>query len=265
VPAGQPNVAAAPRGRAAGRRRGLGAAAVALVVVAAALATGVLSGVVPLPGWSGPRPAVTAGPTRPASPSPTVSPVPTILPGTAAVVSDPLTSVGLWRVRDDTQAHGTTCAFAGALVVTRRSAGSYRCPGPQLSYTDFSVSVNIKLLTPGSCAAVWFRFDDGGYALRLCPTGYALVSHGATDANSVITLRTFRFDEQVPLRRATKVGISARGRTLSFYRDGTHVGTVTDGTFQRGRVVLGILQEPTPHQPPYRVSFSGIDVWARYP
>jgi hypothetical protein len=35
------------------------------------------------------------------------------------------------------------------------------------------VTVEVKLLTPGSCAGTWFRFVRAGYALRVCGHAYS--------------------------------------------------------------------------------------------
>jgi hypothetical protein len=242
-----PNPARRPR-----RWRPLAAAALALaVLIGAGVAGGKLAGFGPFAreadAGPGPSEPVVAAPTRPVN--------------AEVVVTDPLVAPGNWRTFDDTAAHQATCAFDGALVVTKQTSGSYRCPGTRRPLTDFTAFVDVKLLRPGSCAGVWFRFDTGGYALRICAAGYYLVTHGGSDSTAVSPLRSYSFASPAPLNTAIRVGISAAGNRLSFYRDGRRVGTWDDGRFTQGRVVLGIFQEPTTEQPPYRVSFANIEVW----
>jgi hypothetical protein len=226
------------------RRRGrVALALVALVaIVASALVAGLLTGVITLPGHSS-DPGGSVGPTG--TPSPVL------------VARDPLLTENLWHPRDDRD-NQTTCAFDGALVVTKQTAGSYRCPGPVDPVTNFSADVDVRLLAPGSCASVWFRFDSAGYALRICEDGYHLVTHGVGAASAITPLHTFPFT--IALDTATRVGVSAHGTELTFHRDGRPVGTWRDATFLQGRVVLGIFQDATASQPPYRVSFANVEI-----
>ncbi len=232
----------------------------ALAVVAmAVIVVGIVKGVVPLAGAADPKPSASSTPTPTVSSAPSAAPTRPV--GAAVVVSDPLTTSGTWSTRDDSDAYGATCLFDGALVVTKLSTGPYRCPGIKTEVADFTAYVDVKLVTPGSCAAIWFRFVENGYALRICPTGYYLTSHGAGDASVVKTLHAFAFDKPLALGVAARVGITASGNDLTFYRDGWQVGTWRDATFHRGRIVLGVFQEPGSDQPPFRVSFSKIEIW----
>jgi hypothetical protein len=257
---------------------------VVAVVALAALATsltvaGVVYGVIPVSDRGAPNPSPTANPlpaVSSANPLPTVTtptptPTPTATPtptpsasvgadGQEVLIADPLNVEGVWPERND-KANHTTCAIEGALVVTRETLGSYRCPGLQDVLTDFSVSVDVKLRTPGSCAAVWFRFDTAGFVLRVCAEAYYLATHGVGGPAAVTPLRTFPLADPIALGIATRVSVTAKGTNLTFARDGQHLGDWTQARFQRGRVVLGIFQDSqTKSPPPFAVSFANIEI-----
>jgi len=250
-PAARPPDAPRPAPRRRNRRVRLVLAALAIAaLVASGAVAGILSGVIVLPGRGG-------------SPRGDRSAQPTGSPSTLLVAQDPLTVENLWHSRDDRE-NQTTCSFAGALVVTKQSVGSYRCPGPQDALTDFTASVDVKLLGKGSCASVWFRFDSAGYALRVCADGYYLVTHGVGGPTAITPLHTFPFaGNPIALDTATRVGVSAHGTDLTFHRDGRPVGTWRDATFLQGRVVLGIFQDRPLEQPPFSVSFANVEIRAR--
>jgi hypothetical protein len=252
-----PTAAAAPR---RSRRTPVAAAVLALAAVLAAGAVGgVMSGVIPWAraGTQAPAPDPTPVPT----PAPTTPFAGLVPPGAAVVISDPLRTENLWEDRTDAH-HKVTCTFDGALVVTKRNPGTYRCPGPQTTLADLSMAVDVTLLTPGSCAGVWFRFRPfAGYALQICRDSFRLVTHGAGGSSAVVLLKEFALASPIPLETAIRLGISVQGTTLRFFRGGELIGQWRDDTFREGQVVLGIFQEGTRNQPPYRVSFSAIQVW----
>ncbi|GIF51422.1 serine/threonine protein kinase [Asanoa ferruginea] len=256
-------------------------AVVALAALVASLTVaGLVYGVIPVsnrgnanpsPNPSAPNVPNVPPTTSAATPSPTATPTPTATaasptapvtadPAGQLLIANPLITAGVWSARNDKDNH-TTCAFDGALVVTRQTVGSYRCPGVQDVLTDFSVTVDVKLRTPGSCAAVWFRFDTAGFVLRICAEAYYLVTHGVGGPATVTPLRTFQLAEPIATGTATKIGITAEGTNLAFSRDGRQIGDWTQARFQRGRVVLGIFQDgQTSAPPPFSVSFANIEI-----
>jgi hypothetical protein len=207
-----------------------------------------------LPGRDTTDPPASAASATPSTPAAS-------LPSGPVVVADALDAEGAWQERKDTD-NRTTCTFDGALVVTRQSTGSYRCPGVQQVLTDFSVTVDVTLRTPGSCAGIWFRFENSaGYALRVCETGYALATHGDGGQATVTPLRTFSFASPLTPGGTTRVGVAAKGTNLMFFRDDRLVGDWTEDRFQRGRVVLGIFElGQAAGPPPYSVSFANIEI-----
>ncbi|MET7424955.1 serine/threonine-protein kinase [Dactylosporangium sp. NPDC005555] len=252
-----PGAAVSPPAAGSGRGRG-GRVAVVLVAIAAIVTSltvaGLVSGVIPLPTRAEPSEPSTAstgaaGPTAPAGPD----------PSGRVLVADALAAPGVWQVRDDKE-NRATCLFDNALVVTRQSGGSYRCPGVQDEVTDFAMTVDVRLRTAGSCAGIWFRFVSTGYVLRICAGGHSLATHGVEGSATVTPVTTFP-PTALPLDTVTRIGITAKGKSLTFTRDGRAAGTWTEARFLRGRVVLGILQESqTTEPPPYSVSFANVEI-----
>jgi eukaryotic-like serine/threonine-protein kinase len=230
----------------------VGISALALtVVVTVALVAGMLSGLIEVPHRAT------------SSPSPAAAGQPSVAPSSAApagevIAQDPLTKENYWHPVDD-PTNKATCAFDGALVVTKRAGGPFRCPGLRDTLTDFAASVDVKLLAKGSCAGVWFRFsNEMGYALRVCADGYTVVTHGVGSPTAITVLRTLPFP--VALNSKIRVGVTGRGGKFTFYRDGKEAGTMQDTTLGRGRVILGIFQEGPPDSDPFSVSFASVEV-----
>ncbi|GAA3214293.1 serine/threonine protein kinase [Dactylosporangium siamense] len=230
-----------------------GRAVVAVVAVAAIITSltvaGLVYGVIPLPSRGAPSasPTTSASPTAPGSPGASGK----------VFIADPLTAVGMWQARDDKE-NRATCRFDNALVVTKQSAGPYRCPGVQDELTDFSVTVDVRLLTAGSCAGIWLRFSTTGYVLRVCADGASLATH---DAATITPVRTLPSVGPVALNTVTRIGITAQGTNVTFTRDGRDAGTWNEARFRRGRVVLGILQaDQTSEPPPFAVSFANLEI-----
>jgi hypothetical protein len=253
-PAGDPS-GPRPAGR---RRRGPLAAVAFVVLVALVAGAGFLSG--HLEFRSGADGAGT--PTAPVVPS---SPG---VPTSADEVRDPLTRQRYWWPVSDEQ-NRVTCQFSGGLMVTKQSEGVYRCQGPAKAWLDVRVDVDVEIVEPDSCAAVWFRFTvkTGGYALRVCQRGYFLVTHGVASATSVVPVQSFPFPdgERPGLGTPVRVGIEARGGRLRFFRDGREVGSVDDGDPIPGRVVLGIFHNPPEDgegTPPFQVRFRNVEIRA---
>jgi len=198
-----------------------------------------------------------AGPAAPSAPA-----------GAVTVIADPLTSERDWRVVLD-PANKATCEFDNALVVKKKSGGTYRCPGPRRLLTDFTATVTTRLLTEGSCAAVWLRFDkisatsarEAGYVLGVCADRYVLMTHGVEGVSDMAELASFPFPEPVPLDEPITVGITADGPRLTFTRDGEQIGSRKDSLFASGRVVFGVLNM-SPDGSTARVSFNDVEIRA---
>ncbi|MET7398840.1 serine/threonine-protein kinase [Dactylosporangium sp. NPDC005572] len=245
--------ASAPPPSSSGRFGRIALAVVAVVALLTSLAVaGLTYGIIPLPDRS-PQAQSSSATATSAAASPSGA-------ADRVLFSDRLTSEQLWQPRDDKD-NDATCAFQNALVVTRQSVGSYRCPGPRNEVTEFAMTVDVRLQTAASCAAVWFRFDTGGYVLRVCADGYHLATHGVGGPAAVTTVDSYPFAAPLAVQAVAKVGIVARGADMTFTRDGQPLGTYHDPTFERGRVVLGVFPDPkTTAAPPFSVAFTNIEV-----
>jgi eukaryotic-like serine/threonine-protein kinase len=260
-PAPHPAPHPAPEPPARGRRRVVAALVALLVLATAGIVGGIFTGHIRVGG----SPDTTAG-SGPPAPGGTATREPatagSVLPGGRRVVSDTLAVAREWQVRNDEQQQAT-CDFAAALVVTRRTAGTYRCPGPVTPVGDLAAFVDVRLRATGNpakaCAGIWFRFDaDSGYLLRICAEGITLAIHRATAQPPIEVLREWPGELAVDV--VARIGVAARGDEVTVYRDGQPVGSHTDSQFGRGRVVLGIAADAG--RGPFTVSFANVEVYA---
>jgi hypothetical protein len=124
--------------------------------------------------------------------------------------------------------------------------------------------VAVRLLSKGSCASVWFRYQPfTGYQVRICEAEIRVGTH--KDAATAV-LRAFPQDDPVVIGGpATRITLRTHGDLLEVARDGQPVGSVplTDEEITGGRVLLGIFTEPADqgHPPPYSVAFDQVDVY----
>jgi hypothetical protein len=157
------------------------------------------------------------------------------IPGPAVI--DRLDRPGQWRTAGNSDG---TCAFAGQLVATARQPGVVRCPGPADSFPgDQSISVDVTVIDPGSCALIWFRFVFvKGYRLSLCPDA---LQFAVDNDNDVTELGTTSFDRFRPGQRH-RVDIELRGTVATVSVDGAVVTdtTITDPGLGAGQVILGV-------------------------
>ena len=239
------------------RRRRLLPALVALMLVAlgAGLAT-LLRGEAPWAWGAAPEKSVTTTVPSGAGPAPETR---------TTVVSDPLAAAGPWVATEDADEQAS-CRFAEeSLWVRRESAGSFRCRGPNRALPgNLRVEVNVRLISPGSCAALWLRFRPyRGYQVRVCESVVLAGTHKDATARA---LRTFPLDTPVVANGpAARITVSTRDDVLEVTRDGRPVGTLplTDPEITDGYLVLGIFTEPRAagHTPPYAVAFNHVDVY----
>ena len=186
------------------------------------------------------------------------------------LITDPLADARLWERSADADEQAS-CTFSdGALVVSRRTVGSFRCRGPaDAEPNELETEVNVRLLSKGSCAGIWFWFRPyTGYQVRVCENAVLIGTH--KDATAEV-YRTFPLDG-APIRvggPATRITVTTRAGVAEVRRDGAVVGSATlaDPDITGGRVVLGIFTEPKQpgHTPPYRVAFDHIAIYTLEP
>ena len=206
----------------------------------------------------------------PGSPADAVGPLPSTAPSAAApagnlIIDDTLSRPRYWQPKD-LPAEKATCSFQnGTLVARRAEKGLYRCSGPGDDIpADFRAEVSVQLLTPDSCAGIWFRFEPWhGYLARICKDAIYVGTHKSP--GGVATIRSFPLDIGFAVGDPPSViGLRAVGGTLIVERDGRPVGTVTlaDPAIAGGKVLLGVYTERgVPQTGPYEVAFSNIKIW----
>ncbi|SDS73735.1 serine/threonine protein kinase [Actinoplanes derwentensis] len=246
-------------------RQGLGRTASVVLaftaVVAVSLLAGIASGLIPVNRDDTRQGVSGAASQPPVSPSGTAEKA----PERESAVADPLTAQKNWRVVQD-KTNKASCSFDGALVVTKKSPGPYRCLGPRRTFRDFTVTVTTRLLTGEGCAAVWLRFGkfsassdtEAGHLLAVCADGYRLMTHGLDDGSDMTELTTFHYAAPAAQGDPITVGVTAEGDELTFTHDGEKLGTWQDSPFTEGRIVLGVLN--TSDQLPAEVAFNDIDI-----
>jgi hypothetical protein len=250
------------------RRRWLVPAVAAVVVLA--LCAGALVGFAPavmalLDGEPEVTVDVTVGRGAPrsagSSPGPS-APAPEPVPsGGEVIVADPLTGPQNWSLRTD-DGEASSCTFDNALVVVRRTAGSYRCPGPRADLTgDQRINVDVSVDSPDTCAAVWLLFSGtSGYQVRICPGYVEVGTHKGTEESTLGRLPvTAAFQPGVRHR----VGIGVGRRIARLTVDGTAIGQVplSDAAIVEGRVVLGIRTDAVDGGD-HRVTFANVQIVA---
>ena len=250
------------------RRRGSAGVVVLAVLATAVLlvATGIATGVLRIPHLGGPstsdsRPS--AGTTPPAV---VATGGPVVPAGWRQSVADPLSTPGRWSSIVD-QGNASECALSGRLTAYRTGAGTYRCKGPASPYEDLAVEVDVRLNTTGACAGLWFRFSrssvtgqEAGYLLAVCEGGYTLATHGVPDSARITDV----WSHPAPIRigATTRVGLLARGGTISVFQDGAQVGTLNETGFTAGRTALGIVvRAPADPTARFAVGFTNVAYW----
>jgi hypothetical protein len=211
-------------------------------------------------GFPDPKDTTIADPDR-NPPAPPVDPV-----YGPATISDSLMGPRLWTAARDKK-EKAECGFDSGLAVKRDNPGTYRCDGPDdMLADDQRVDVGVRLLTKGSCASVWFRFQANlGYQARVCHDRVLVGWHKST---TVKVLRTIYLDEpfEVGSDEPRRITITAKGAMATIEIDGRLLGMVPlkDPDILGGKIALGIYNEQrgTGESEPYRVIFTDVDIWS---
>jgi eukaryotic-like serine/threonine-protein kinase len=209
---------------------------------------------------------VTGSPADAVAPFPADSAAPPgALAGERLLIADQLDKPRYWQAKD-LPAEKAACTFTdGALVAHRDEKGLYKCAGPGDDVPDdFRAEVGVRLLTPNSCAGIWFRFVPWkGYLIRVCENAIYVGTHKSE--GGVTTIKSFPLDQPLVVGAApTEIGLRVVGPELQLERDGGSLGTVplTDPQITGGRVLLGVITERgVPQQGPYEAAFSNVRIW----
>jgi hypothetical protein len=157
-------------------------------------------------------------------------------------IIDRLDRPGQWtEVRND--ADGRCLFEAGRLEAQTGMSAVYRCHGPQESFAkDQAIAVDAAVLTPGSCAAIWFRSaGKNAYLVSLCETELRLgvdTQDGVTDEVKAALTGT-------ELGRLRRVEVVVRGEQATVVVDGAPLLTtrLARPSLSAGRVTFGVLDD----------------------
>jgi eukaryotic-like serine/threonine-protein kinase len=205
------------------------------------------------------------------TPSPTnslASPTPRPVAFNSLAIEDDLTEQNHWIARSY-PTDGASCSFTGSSYVVQMftiKTPTIRCPGPDIRFTDFKMSVNVSLLIPGSCAGIWFHLTPvntkiQGYGVKVCSSGIEIGDNGVLD---FAPLDQIPFASPLPVNTTALITIVAVGDEYTFYRDGVQIGQPWQpnvNVYTSGYVGLGILQDTVTTPTPYKVSFNAIDIY----
>ncbi|MET8278849.1 serine/threonine-protein kinase [Micromonospora sp. NPDC005174] len=160
--------------------------------------------------------------------------------GRPAII-DRLDRPGQWTDSRD-EAEGR-CVFGDGRFEARTGMSPvYRCHGPQDSFKDQTVSVDATLLTPGACAAIWFRVAGANaYLVSLCETEVRL----GVDTDDGVTQEARAAVAGAVLGHARRVGVVVQGDKATVEVDDAPLITTTLGppSLTAGRVTLGVIDD----------------------
>jgi predicted Ser/Thr protein kinase len=136
-----------------------------------------------------------------------------------------------------------TCVFDRRLVVTTTGSSVYQCTGPKEIFSgNQSVAVDATVVSPGACAAIWFRFVAGsGYQLSLCPKEVRLGLDNDGELTREIKAPSNAFRPGQPHR----AGVDIHNESANVTVDGAPLLTMalTDTSLAAGQVVLGAIND----------------------
>jgi hypothetical protein len=183
-------------------------------------------------------------------------------------LSDPLTdaSIGGWDVSSN-PGQGS-CAFAqdGYHVLSEPNYGS-ACYSRRQAWSTFAFQVEMKVIrgTSTSWGGILFRAGshgtgyqfgvraDGKYYLALCT-----YHNSGTDCGQVL-LGGYAAGFHAGLGQANRLGLVARGASLSIYLNEHALGTATDTTYSQG--LLALLATPSNENALGEIVYSNANWW----
>ncbi|MEU0546229.1 serine/threonine-protein kinase [Micromonospora sp. NPDC005979] len=160
--------------------------------------------------------------------------------GRPAII-DRLDRPGQWTdSRSDAEGR---CVFGdGRLEARTGMSPVYRCHGPQDSFKDQTVTVDATVLTPGACAAIWFRAAGANaYLVSLCETEVRL----GVDTDDGVTQEARAAVAGAVLGHARRVGVVVQGDKATVEVDDAPLITTALGppSLTAGRVTFGVIDD----------------------
>ncbi|WP_433113672.1 hypothetical protein [Micromonospora sp. CA-246542] len=135
------------------------------------------------------------------------------------------------------------CVFGdGRLEARTGMSPVYRCHGPQDSFKDQTVTVDATVLTPGACAAIWFRAAGANaYLVSLCETEVRL----GVDTDDGVTQEARAAVAGAVLGHARRVGVVVQGDKATVEVDDAPLITTALGppSLTAGRVTFGVIDD----------------------
>jgi eukaryotic-like serine/threonine-protein kinase len=176
-------------------------------------------------------------------------------PGGLGIV-DRLDRPGQWRETRDAEGR---CVFENARLEARTGMSPvYRCPGPPESFAgDQAIVVNAAILTPGACAAIWFRTaGPNAYLVSLCETEIRL----GVDAEDGVTGEVKAALPGAELGRARRIEVVVQDGQATATVDGTAILTtrLDRQSLAAGPVALGVIDDIISGDA--RVAFARVEV-----
>ncbi|MGA5299332.1 serine/threonine protein kinase [Nucisporomicrobium flavum] len=203
--------------------------------------------------------------TRPASPKPSRTRTPTPVPleprGGEPIIQDPLSEPGQW-LDSEIREQNARCFTDGVMRAELADRGTFRCAGPREEIEDdFGVEVTTALQTAGSCAGIWFHWDDerGGQVLRICQDDISIAADTPGDRRIYDRVE---LADRIPLQKPTRVHLVVREGEAEVFRGGKFAGEIdlpVKGPHE-GEVQLGISVDALDTDPPYAVTFADVDI-----
>jgi hypothetical protein len=203
--------------------------------------------------------------TRPATPKPTrtrtQTPVPIEPRGGEPIIQDPLSEPGQW-LDSEIREQNARCFTDGVMRAERADRGTFRCAGPREEVEDdFGVEVTTALQTAGSCAGIWFHWDEerGGQVLRICQDDISIAADTPADRR---VYDRVQLDDRIPLQKPTRVHLVVREGEAEVFRGGRFAGEIdlpVKGPHE-GEIQLGISVDALDTDPPYAVTFTDVDI-----
>jgi hypothetical protein len=186
-------------------------------------------------------------------------------------ITDSLTRRSYWDARAYPQ-YDSTCAFTGnGMLVEMRSADrtpSIRCPGPGTSFSNFSLTVYVTLLTPKTCGGIWWDLARRGsttgtgvigYAMRVCANNLYI---GVNTLSDFTPFATVPLTDPIAVNAQTKIQIVVDGSTVQLFENDVPVGAPipTIAVYSSGYIGLGAFETQGESGAPFKVLFSDIEV-----